>query len=408
MVVTSASNKTSKSGSARRGRSNVGKTSNKQPVDKKLWPFFILQVLKRHRFDGAERDDEGNTYLTRGQIVEYLKEEHGIDTQIKAVGENLMRLYEAGLDNPDLGFKLEYLEGERNAADGTTSSKGGKQLLRKGWRLAGNSEFGPSEVRMLIDTVIASSVIPQRQAQDLIAKLLPLSDERIIVPGIDRVGHTPAANPQFFLNIELLNEAIQQHKRVRFVLGMFGIDGKLHEGRTGRQGKSHSIIPMQLLISKGHYYLLGHYPESDEIYKFRVDLMQHVEIIDDSHVDISESRVNVVKFREQHSYMMSGKVVKVVLRINKKSLHTLYDQFGSNVHFKNEKEDTIDVELKSALYSVLFWALQYYRTVEVLSPPELRQVLADAGSMIHKMYAEEPGTVGLADRQSNDELINEK
>lgn len=389
------------------------KAASALPVDKKLWPFFILKVLKEHAASGAERDDDGNRYLTRQQIVDFLSDDYGIDTQIKAVGDNLTRLYDASLEDDSLGFRLEYLEGERNAVGGA-SARGAKQLLRRGWRYIEvaeydpDREFEPSEVRMLIDTVIASSVIPPHQVEHLVKKLNLLVDNEIVVPNMRREGHLPAENHEFFLNVEILHEAIRDKKRVAFTLGLFGKDGRLNMSRRGKQGAPHNVVPMQLLVSKGHYYLLAHYPDVEEVYKYRVDLMKDVRIIEDSHVDASESRINIVKFREQHAYMMSGKVVRVVLRINKENLHTLYDQFGPKVHFKNEQDDTIDVEFKSALYSVLFWALQYYRNVEVLSPPELRQVLADAGSMIHDMYAGEPGAIGLAARQSNDELVNGK
>lgn len=375
-------------------------------IDKKLWPFFILEVLRVHALDGAECDGVGNRYLTRQQIVDFLELDYGIVTQIKAVGDNLTRLHEASADYPELGFKLEYLEGERNAAG--LAAKGEKQLLRRGWRWAEESEFEPSEIRMLIDTVIASRVIPQNHATPLIRKLLPLTTEDIAVPDIAREGHDGAHNSEFFLNIELLNEAIHRHKRIEFDLGTFGKDGRLRKVKRDAKGEPHNVVPMQLLISKGHYYLLAHYPDSKKVYKFRVDLMLDVRIDEESSEDGVEPRVNIAKFREQHSYMMSGKVLKVTLRIDKERLHTLYDQFGPNVRFKNEQEDTIDVELKSALYSVLFWALQYYRSVEVLSPQELRDVLAQAGRTIADMYSGEPGAVSFADKQSNDESINGK
>lgn len=35
------------------------KVPKQKPVDKKLWPFYILQVLRKHAFEGAEQDDEG-------------------------------------------------------------------------------------------------------------------------------------------------------------------------------------------------------------------------------------------------------------------------------------------------------------------------------------------------------------
>lgn len=100
--------------------------------------------------------------------------------------------------------------------------------------------------------------------------------------------------------------------------------------------------------------------------------------------------------------MMSGKVMTVTLRVSKDHLHTLFDQFGPHVHFFNEEERTVDVEFDSALYSVLFWALQYYRYVEVISPPELRERLEVAGRVIAEMYSDDAGGVSLDARQAEE------
>lgn len=368
-------------------------------IDKKLWPFFILNILEKHASEGEVRNNEGERFLTQKQVVDFLESDYGIKTQRKAVRDNLVRLRDAGDEFPELGYSIETLTDERCAPSDEGAE--GKQLMYTGWRLVKGYDFDTSEVRMLVDAVSASSVIPPKQASQLVRRLLELSSEPIVAPNIVREGHSPLVNNEFFLNLELLNEAIQEGRRVRFVLGAFAQDGKLHRESSDGKIYRYDVTPVQLLISKGHYYLLASPRSSHEIIKFRIELMLDVEKLGKAGTDAADANVNIPRFREQHSYMMSGKVMKVVLRIGKDHLLALYDQFGPNVHFKNEMEETVDAEIKSALYSVLFWALQYYRYVEVVEPPELREMLEVAGRVITNMYSGEPGTVGLGDRQTD-------
>lgn len=276
------------------------------PIDKKLWPLLILDVLQRHAGEGAERNEAGERFLTQKQILGFLRSDYGVETQRKAVSDNLVRLYDAALVCPELGLELEFLASERRSAPDASLSDD-MQLVRKGWRLVPNHDFNTSEIRMLVDTVIASSVIPPTQAEQLINRLVKLSPDKITPPDIRREGHLPAVNKSFFWNIELLNEAIQQGGRVRFVLGAFGQDGKLHREQPDGSVRKHTVVPVEMLISKGHYYLIAHFPHDQEIYKFRIDLMQDIESLDakDEAVGTAAgeggehaSKINVLKYRE--------------------------------------------------------------------------------------------------------------
>lgn len=369
-------------------------------TDKKLWPLFILQILQDHADEGMERDEEGNKYLTRKQIIGFLRDEYGVETQVKAISENLLRLHEASLIHPELDFELDYLADERHMSD-RIDSDDETQLVRKGWRLIKDYEFDPSEIRMLVDEVISSSVIPPTQTKQLIARLQDLSPYEIVVPDIEREGHLPVVNNDFFYNISLLNEAIQEKKLVYFISGSFGTDKKLHDEKSDGEIKEYTVIPIQLLISKGNYYLLAKLPYCEDILKFRLDLLRKLEKLEDKPADFVDStKINVPQYREHHSYMMSGELMNVVLRVNKNSIHSIFDQFGPNVRFFNEHDDYVDVRIKSAKYSVLFWALQYYRYVEVIEPQVLRENLEVAGRVIAEMYAGVPGEVSFDKRQT--------
>ncbi len=368
-------------------------------LTKNFLPLCILSVLREHADAGAETDDEGNRYLTQTQICEYVAADFGMEAVGRTVARNLGNLHYAGEAYPDLGFHLEFISTDRRAT-GEVAIHQKELIVHTGWRLVDDFGFETSEIRMLIDAALASPMIPPNQIGQLVRRLAALSPNPIAIPNVAREGHLPAVNSQFFLNVELLNEAIQQHRYVTFVLGSFDKSGKLNKTRPDGNEHHYRTAPLQLLMSKGHCYFVAQLPYMDEPIKFRVELMMDVQISDETvPPEIRAKDINVAKFREQHAYMMSGEVRPVKLRVGLDHLYAVYDQFGPNTHCSNEQEETIDVSLESAKYSVLFWALQYYRYVEVLEPLEWRNELARAGRTIAQIYEGTPGSVSLKERQ---------
>ncbi len=368
-------------------------------LTKNFLPLCILSVLHEHAEVGAEVDEEGNRYLMQSQICELLATDFDMEANRRTVARNLQNLYYAGETYPNLGLRLAFISSDRRAT-GEAAVHQKELLVHAGWRLAEDSGFETSEIRMLVDAVLGSPMIPPNQVNQLVERLAALSPDPIAIPNVMREGHLPVVNSQFFLNIELLNEAIQQHRYVTFILGAFDKSRKLSRTQPDGSTRTYRMAPLQLLVSKGRCYFMAQTEHREEPIKFRVELMLDVQITEDVvPSEISAKDINVAKFREQHAYMMSGEVRPVKLRVGRDHLHAVYDQFGPNVHFFNELEETIDVSLESAMYSVLFWALQYYRFVEVLEPAEWREELERAGRTITQMYANAPGSVSLAERQ---------
>ena len=99
-------------------------------------------------------------------------------------------------------------------------------------------EFEPSEVRLLIDGLLFSHHIPRDNCQELAEKL-----SRIVSPyfkshvrHIYTMPESIPQNPQIFLNIELLDEAIHLGRQVEFSYLEYGTDKKQHP-RTYKNGR---------------------------------------------------------------------------------------------------------------------------------------------------------------------------
>ena len=162
----------------------------------KLALVRILQILEQYSdFDHP---------LKQQDIIDYLDKDYGISIERKAVGRNLSLLKEAGYD--------------------IASDRRGSYLAER--------TFDDSELRMLIDGVLASRYITAKHSKELIERLCSLSNRyfRSHVKNIWSVNEwSKTDNQTLFYNIEIVDAAIEQGKQIAFCYNKYGSDKKLHK-----------------------------------------------------------------------------------------------------------------------------------------------------------------------------------
>lgn len=162
----------------------------------KLALVRILQILEQYSdFDHP---------LKQQDIIDYLDKDYGIAIERKAVGRNLSLLKEAGYD--------------------IASDRRGSYLAER--------TFDDSELRMLIDGVLASRHITAKHSKELIERLCSLSNKyfRSHVKNIWSVNEwSKTDNQALFYNIEIVDAAIEQGKQIAFCYNKYGADKKLHK-----------------------------------------------------------------------------------------------------------------------------------------------------------------------------------
>ena len=114
-------------------------------------------------------------------------------------------------------------------------------------------QFEDAELRMLIDSVLFSRTLSGAQAERLIEKLVGLGNKYFHAK-VKHVSHLPklihSDNKQVLLNLDVLNDAIEQGRKVSFIYNSYGKDFKLHPqaGKTihcksvSDGGKSRQIL----------------------------------------------------------------------------------------------------------------------------------------------------------------------
>ncbi len=309
---------------------------------KKLALLRILEILEIY-------SDE-NHPLKQEDIVNLLNNDYGIEVERKTIGRNLALLKEAG-------YEIE-------------STKQGSYLLDR--------RFEDSELRLLIDGVLASKHITATHSKELINKLCGLSNKyfRRHVKNIYSVndwGKTD--NQSLFYSIEVIDDAIEQNKMVEYDYNKFGIDKALHKSSFQR------VSPYQLILHNQRYYLMAYSKYWEHIVYHRLDHITNIRVSDHDIIPINEvegykSGINYQDLTTAMPYMYNDKPEKITLITNEKMVDQIIDWFGKDVDISMHGDD-VKVQITASPKAMLYWTVQYADEVEVISPASLRQNVKD-------------------------------
>lgn len=317
---------------------------------KKLLIIRILQVLERY--------SDVNHPLKQEDIIARLERDYDIKPDRKAIGRNIRLLQDMF---------------EKEAATKTATAITIESDRRKG-TFIDKRLFEDSELRLLIDGVLASKHISENYSKDLIEKLCSLSNKYFK----SNVKHVYSVkdwdkteNRALFYNVKIIDEAIEQNKQITFDYNMYGVDKKLN--KTSSQKAS----PYQLILHNQHYYLMFLNEKYKTIGHYRVDKITNINITDETATPLRsikgyESGIDYKKYSCALPYIFNDEIESVTFECPKWIVDQVVDWFGKGITVKEVAEKTCSVTVYSSLRAMEYWAMQYLKYVEIKSPQILR------------------------------------
>lgn len=231
-------------------------------------------------------------------------------------------------------------------------------------------ELEPSEVLLLTDAVYSFPFIPARQTEQLVQKL----QKQLSVHQRKKYRHLTVArqghktgNRQVFWNIEQLDEAIEQKKKIKLNYLHYGLDKKQHETKT------YTLSPYEMVYMNERYYLICVPDHDPHTRLYRIDRMKDIQILDDP-------RSAVVARQEAQNavYAYVGAPERIVMYCDRTILDDVIDRFGTEVQIRERDENTFTASFTAPPRGVKFWALQYLPYVEVVEPAWLREEIIES------------------------------
>lgn len=311
---------------------------------KKTLIFRIYQILEEYS------DFEHS--LTHQEIIDRLERDYGIECERKAVGRNLACLKE-------MGFDIE-------------SGKDGSYLATR--------KLENAELRLLIDSVLASRNVNPTHSKQLIDKLIGIGGHYFKshvkhVYSVKEWGKSD--NKDFFYNIDVIDEAIEQGKKIRFDYNKVGLDKKLH------LSLQHTGSPYQMLLHNQRYYLMMYDEYFNQVGYYRLDKITNITILDDSAKPLRENKgfergIDYKEISTSLPYMYNDKPVMITIKCRNYLMDTLSDWFGTDFSVRRLDDEHFSATIKASEKAMLYWVLQYNYKVEVLSPESLRQKVVES------------------------------
>ena len=324
---------------------------------KKNFAVKILWILEQYS------DEEHR--LSQQDIIDRLKKDYGVECERKAVARNVEALKSSGIE--------------------INTSKRGVYLLSR--------RFEKSELRLLIDSVLASRYIDNKHSGDLIAKLAReggASFSEGVNPHLAynrEWDKTP--NKSVFFTIELLDEAIVKKKKVRFIYNGYDLGKKLVPTRKGEW----KVSPFFLLLHNQRYYLICNEDGKEGVSYYRVDRITDIAVCEETAKPLASVEgyedIRPDCLDATFPYFLDGKPVQVVMRCIKTVFSDLVDWFGSRFTVTKNEGDYVEISLFAPEKAMKYWALQYGDSVEVLSPQSLRSDIADTIKRMSLLYGPE-------------------
>ena len=321
---------------------------------KKLALIRILQVLEKH--------SDSEHPIKHDKIVELLENEYGLVVERKAIGRNISLLNEAG-------FEIE-------------TTKKGSYLAER--------TFEDSELRLLIDGVLSSGYITAKHSKDLIEKLCSQANKyfRPRVKNIYSVNDwNKTDNVSVFYTIEIVDEAIEQGRQVRFEYNKYGTDKQLH--RTSRQ----TISPYQMILHNQRYYLMGYNEKWQEMRYYRMDRITNIELLNEPSkllrsIKGFENGIDYKQFSQSMPYMFADVPQMVEFIADGWVIDQVVDWFGKDIRIEERQDGRFLVSLRASVNAMEYWAMQYMNAVEIVSPKDLRERLRNNLQIANEKYKE--------------------
>ena len=301
--------------------------------------FRLLEILMRE-------SDESHG-LSMPEIISALSE-YGITAERKSIYDDIITLGE-------LGFDII-----------TLPTRPPKYSLA-------SRPFEISELKMLADAVASSKFITTEKSRELIDKLRTFAGKyragelsrQVYVE--DRVK---TMNDFSVENIELVNRAINENKKINFRYFDYGVN----KARIFRHdGLKYLATPLSLIRNDENYYLVA-FDEREGVNKnFRIDKMSDVTLTDEPRNKAClESRFNPAEYSNKVFGMYGGREELVTLECRERLSGVIIDRFGRENSFI-KTEFGFRVSLRVMISPNFFaWVLGFGKDMRIIAPEAVR------------------------------------
>ena len=316
--------------------------------NQKLKIFYILDYLNRNSHEKHP--------VMASELMDMLQNQHNISCDRKTVYSDIAALQDYGVDIVSVPGK-----------------NGGYFIATRNFELP--------ELKLLIDAVQSSRYLTEKKSRELIEKLCKecsVHDARLMRRDMLVSGRVKSMNETIYYNVDTIQEAISQNRKIRFRYFDWGIDGQ----RRYRE-KGYEASPYGLCQDNENCYLLAYSPRHG-VTSYRVDRMADIELMEETRTPCPELTGKALnQYAARMFQMFQGQETDVKLRFHRRFVNAVIDKFGREILLIPDGEAHFVFTVKVAVSPMfLSWVVGFGRDARILHPQSVidqcRQMCLDA------------------------------
>lgn len=320
-------------------------------ADKKTSALAILKIL--------EENSDSEHKLTQPEILEKLENFYDVNIDRRTLYDNVRMLQ-------DFGYDIS-----------TRTDNGEGYFLN-------DRTLEPSEVTLLCNAIHSSNFIPSKSSKELINKLLETQSKYFKSNYNDKVyidNKDKKDNKEFFLNIDLISEAITNFKQISFNYTQYNLNKEL----VNRREELYELSPYYLVYMNEKTYLIGKDNSHSDLSHYRVDRMKNISFTDKKYLKRNKDE-DPYQYAKSKIYMYHGEDIRVALKCDNQILDDIIDIFGKDITIDKSDDQHFIAYVKSSKQGIIYLALQYLNYMEVLDPEDIRAEIKQAIDNAKKKY----------------------
>ena len=304
-----------------------------------------------------ENSDE-NHPITAGDIVDYLREDCGIEVERRAIYRDIAALRDVyGMD--------------------IAGGQGGKYRL-----LSRQFEF--EDLRLLAECVHAAKFISASKAKELvktISEFCSIYQAEELQKEVFLCDRVKTTQNKVLHNVGIIHTAMATKQdgkphtpqKITFKYLKYTLQNK---GKQIESSNIYKVSPYRLLINEGNYYMLAFADgKKPKIKTYRVDRMKDVTPIDEPREGAKEfAEIDMESYTRRVFSMFGGKQKRVSIRFINQLLDTAIERFGTSpdVFYRQDDEKhfvvTADVEISDQFFA---WVCGFRKRAAIINPPDV-------------------------------------
>lgn len=146
--------------------------------------------------------------------------------------------------------------------------------------------------------------------------------------------------------------------------------------------KQYIVNPYQIISKNGHSYLLCNLPQYDDLTHFRIDRIKDCKGCDTALKPLRmlkgfETGIMLSEYLKAHPNLWSGESMRITFQCKQYMMNDVADSFGTNLHIEKLPDDMMKVNIQASESAMLHWIIQFADAVEILSPKNLQEQIAE-------------------------------